>query len=199
MGAPLELVWGALRLDPAAFRGLLVTAPSAGVGLTVVYLAGLSLAVGQSVVLFAERVSPRRFAATLVVQAVLFLASFVAYALAVWWVARVGFDAARPLRDVVAVVGLAHAPQLLGFLILTPYLGGPLHSLLSAWTLLATVVAAAAVFDLGAAQALACSAGGWLVAQLLQRTLGVPLVRAGQRVRAWVAGIETASAARRAR
>ncbi len=199
MDAPLELVWGALRLDAAAFRSLLVAAPAAGVGLTVVYLAGLSLAVGQSVVLFAERVSPRRFAATLVVQAVLFLASFVAYALAVWWVARVGFDAARPLRDVVAVVGLAHAPQLLGFLILTPYLGGPLQSLLSAWTLLATVVAAAAVFDLGAAQALACSAGGWVVAQLLQRTLGVPLVRAGQRVRAWVAGIEMASAARRAR
>jgi len=199
MDAPLELVWGALRLDAAAFRSLLVAAPAAGVGLTVVYLAGLSLAVGQSVVLFAERVSPRRFAATLVVQAVLFLASFVAYALAVWWVARVGFDAARPLRDVVAVVGLAHAPQLLGFLILTPYLGGPLQSLLSAWTLLATVVAAAAVFDLGAAQALACSAGGWVVAQLLQRTLGVPLVRAGQRVRAWVAGIEMASATRRAR
>ena len=199
MGTPLELVWGALRLDPAAFRSLLVAAPGAGVGLTVVYLAGLSLAVGQSVVLFAERVSPRRFAATLGVQAVLFLASFVGWALAVWWVARVGFDAARPLRDVVAVVGLAHAPQLLGFLILTPYLGGPLQSLLSAWTLLATVVAAAAVFDLGAAQALACSASGWLVAQLLQRTLGAPLVRAGQRVRAWVAGIEIASTARRER
>ncbi|MBW6456012.1 MAG: hypothetical protein K0A98_08990 [Trueperaceae bacterium] len=190
MTTPLDLVRGALALDPEAFRALL--APAAAdprLGLAVVYLAGLSLALGQSVVLFAERVSPRRFVSTLAVQAALFLAAFMVWAVSVWWVARVGFDAARPLRDVVAVVGLAYAPQLFGVLVLAPYLGGPLQALLSVWTLLATLVAASAVFGLTLAQAVACTAGGWLLSQLLQRTLGRPVVRAGRRVRAWVAGI----------
>jgi len=191
---PVELVWGALRLDPEAFRLLLAaSAPRAGLGLTVAYLAGLSMALGQSVALFAARVSARRFVATLAVQGLLFLASFAVWALSLWWVARLGFDAARPLRDVVGVVGLAYAPQLFGFLVLTPYLGVPLQSVLSVWTLLATLVAASAVFGLGLREALACSAVGWLLARLLQHTLGAPVVRSGRWVRAWVAGIEAAS------
>jgi hypothetical protein len=192
---PLDLVRGALALDPEAFRALLAPAVAdPRLGLVVVYLAGLSLALGQSVVLFAERLSPRRFASTLALQAALFLAAFLVWAVSVWWVARIGFDAARPLRDVVAVVGLAYAPQLFGVLVLAPYLGGPLQAALSVWTLLATLVAASAVFGLTMAQAIACTAGGWLLSQLLQRTLGRPVVRAGRRVRAWVAG--TAPAAR---
>lgn len=190
MTAPLDLVRGALALDPEAFRALLApTAAGARLGLTVVYLAGLSLAVGQSVALFAQRVSRRRFLGTLAVQAALYLAAFMVWALSVWWVARVGFGAARPLSEVVAVVGLAYAPQLLGALVLAPYLGAGIHALLSVWTLLATLVAASAVFGLAMPQAVACTAGGWLLSQLLQRTLGRPVVRAGRRVRAWVAGI----------
>jgi hypothetical protein len=191
---PLELVRGALALDPEAFRALLAPAVAdPRLGLVVVYLAGLSLALGQSVVLFAERLSPRRFASTLALQAALFLAAFLVWAVSVWWVARIGFDAARPLRDVVAVVGLAYAPQLFGVLVLAPYLGGPLQAALSVWTLLATLVAASAVFGLTLAQAIACTAGGWLLSQLLQRTLGRPVVRAGRRVRAWVAGTAPAA------
>ncbi len=195
MTTPLDLILGALALDPEAFQALL--GPGAArqrLGLGVVYLAGLSMALGQSVVLFAERVSPRRFASTLAVQAGLFLAAFLVWALSVWWVARVGFDAARPLRDVIAVVGLAYAPQLFGVLVLAPYLGGPLQAALSVWTLLATQVAASAVFGLTLGQAVVCAAGGWLLSQLLQRTLGRPVVRVGRRVRAWVAGIESGPA-----
>jgi len=195
MTSPLDLIQGALALDPEAFQALL--GPDAAhqrLGLAVVYLAGLSMALGQSVALFAERVSPRRFASTLAVQAGLFLAAFLVWALSVWWVARVGFDAARPLRDVVAVVGLAYAPQLFGVLVLVPYFGGPLQAALSVWTLLATLVAASAVFGLTLGQAVACAAGGWLLSQLLQRTLGRPVVRVGRRVRAWVAGIESGTA-----
>ena len=190
MTTALDLVRGALALDPEAFRALLAPAAAdPGLGLAVVYLAGLSLALGQSVVLFAQRVSPRRFLSTLAVQAALFLAAFLVWAVSVWWVARIGFDAARPLGEVIAVVGLAYAPQLFGALVLTPYLGGPLQALLSVWTLLATLVAAAAVFGLTPTQAIACTTGGWLLSQLLQRTVGRPVVRAGRRVRAWVAGV----------
>jgi hypothetical protein len=160
------------------------------VGAWVVFAAGLSLAVGQSVALFAVRVSPRRFLASLVVQAVLFAAGFFFWALSVWWVARFGFDAVRPLRDVVAVIGLAYAPQLFGALILAPYLGVPLQTLLSAWTLLGTVVATSVVFGLGLQDAVLAAGAGWLVTQIGQRTIGRPLVRWGRRVRNWVVGAD---------
>ncbi len=194
MGTAIDLVMGALALDRGAFAAL--TEPgrdAARIGTGVVFVAGLSLAIGQSVALFAVRVSPRRFAASLLLQAALFVATFFVWALSVGWVAAFGFDAARPLRDVVAAIGLAHAPQLLAALVLTPYFGAPLQTLLWAWTLVATLVATSVVFDLDLRQALVCAAGGGLLTLLGQRTVGRPLVRAGRRVRLWVAGSDPGS------
>ncbi len=191
MSSPLELVQGALALDRSAFDALLDASDGRlATGAWVAAAAGLSTAVGQSVVLFAVRVSPRRFVASLALQVLIFVAAFFVWALSIALVARLGFDGVRPLGDVIAVVGLAYAPQLLGAFALMPYFGAPLQTLLSAWTLLATVVATAAAFGLGLPSAIACAAGGWLVTQLGQRTVGRPVVRAGQRVRSWVAGAE---------
>jgi hypothetical protein len=50
----LDLIGGALTLDPQAFTALL--GGSARVGPAVVYLAGLSIALGQSVARLAPRV-----------------------------------------------------------------------------------------------------------------------------------------------
>jgi len=181
---PLELIAAALRLDAHGFRALIESEASGlRVGLLVVYLAGLSSSLAQSVALFSTRVSPRRFAATLGVQALLFVGAFLVWALSLWWLAEVAFGAPRPLASVIAVVGLAYAPQLLSLLTLAPYLGTPLQTLLSIWTLLATLVAAAAVFDLSIGAAVAVSGGGWLGSQLLLRGFGALLVRLGARVR----------------
>jgi hypothetical protein len=182
---PLDLVGAALSLDANGFRALLGEGTSGlRLGLLVVYLAGLSSAMGQSVALFATRVSPRRFAATLAVQALLFVGAFLVWAVSVWWLAAVAFGAPRPLANVIAAVGLAYAPQLLSFFTLAPYLGTPLQTLLSIWTLLATLVAAVVVFDLALGAAVAVSGVGWLGSQLLLRTFGQLVVRIGARVRA---------------
>jgi hypothetical protein len=193
MSSTLDLVLGAFTLDRTVFTALLEAgALRPPVGTWVLFGAGLSYAIGQSVALFAVRVSPRRFAASLLVQALLFAASFFVWALATWGVAWVLFDAIRSLRDVVAVIGLAHAPQLLGALVLAPYFGTPLAALLSAWTLAATIVATSAVFGLALPEAIACAAVGWLLSQLGLRTVGRPVVRLGRRVRNWVVGADPA-------
>jgi hypothetical protein len=90
----------------------------------------------------------------------------------------------------VAATGLAHAPQLFGAFVLVPYFGSAIGGLLSVWTLLAVWVATAAVFDLSATQALAASAGGWLLVHALQRTVGRPLAGLSRRLRRTVAGTE---------
>lgn len=187
MGA-LDLVRQALALDPQAFAAAEGGPYSLRLALTVVFLAGLSSALGQSVVLFAARVKPRRFAASLLLQAAIFVAVYLFWTLSIWGVARVVFHELRPFRDIAMAVGLAYAPQLFGFFVLTPYLGSFFGVVLSVWNLLAITIAAHVVFDLGLWQALACSALGWVLLQLAQRTVGWPVGWLARRARHWVAG-----------
>ena len=185
----LDLVPSALRVQPEAFRELLAR-PDGGLrgALAIVFLAGLSTALGQSVMLFANRVSPRRFLASLLLQAVLFLAAFVAWTATVWLTAMLLLDRPVGYPTVVAAIGLAYAPQLLGFLVLAPFLGGPFGIVLSVWTLLATLVATSVAFDLGRSETVVVAFAGWLVAQALLRTIGRPLARFGRWIRHLVAG-----------
>jgi hypothetical protein len=180
-----------LALRPEAFRSALELGP-AGVrlGLLVVFLAGLSTAVGQSVILFAHRVSPRRFAASLLVQAVLFVLGFTTWVVATWVVAGTVFGRPAPVAIALTAIGLAYAPQLFAFFVLTPYFGTPIGTVLSVWTLLATVLATATVFGFGPFEAAACAGLGWLLSQLLQRTVGRPVILIGRLVRRAVAGVD---------
>lgn len=113
MGA-LDLIGQALRLRPEAFA-LLETQPGGlRLALWVVFFAGLSSALGQSLVLFVNRVTPRRLIASLVVSAGIFAVSFLFWVASIWLVAGQLFDRDRLFIDVVRAVGLAYAPQLFG-------------------------------------------------------------------------------------
>ena len=187
----LETVWGALALRPDAFAA----ATSGGglrLALGVVFFAGLSQAVGQSLVLFANRVSPRRFVASLILFATVFTTTFLFWTATVWWIAGRLFDHPRPFATAVAAVGLAYAPQLFAFFTLTPYLGSLIWIVLTTWTLVAIVVATGVSFDLSIPRAIAAAALGWVLLQALQRTLGRPVARWNTRLKHLVAGRELA-------
>lgn len=183
-----ELIRGAMLLDPNAFDALAARPDGLRLSLWVVFLAGLSSAVGQSVVLFANRVRPGRFAASLIVSAVLFVFSALFWALSLWWASERLFGRPQDLSGAARAVGLAHAPQLLAVVVLTPYLGSFFANVLSVWTFLAVGVGASRVFELDLAAGLLCAALGWLLLQVLQRTIGRPLVWLARRVRRWTAG-----------
>ncbi len=187
MGA-LDLIGQALRLRPEAFA-LLETQPGGlRLALWVVFFAGLSSALGQSLVLFVNRVTPRRLIASLVVSAGIFAVSFLFWVASIWLVAGQLFDRDRLFIDVVRAVGLAYAPQLFGFFVLTPYLGAAITAVLSIWLLLATLMATQVVFGIPLAPAVASAALGWLLLQVGQRTVGRPLVWLTRRLRQAVAG-----------
>jgi hypothetical protein len=86
--------------------------------------------------------------------------------------------------------GWRYAPQLLSFLVLTPYLGSGVRVVLSIWTLLATLLAVGVTFELTRGETALVALAGWLVAEVLQRTIGRPLARLGRWVRHQVAGTE---------
>jgi hypothetical protein len=183
-----ELIFGALRLDPAAFEALVGLPAAARFGLVVLAVAGVSQALGQSVALFANRVRPRRFVLASAVAAGLFVASVVVWSAALALSAAVLADARAPLDRVVAVVGLGHAPRLLAFLTLIPYFGSGIGVTLTIWTFLATAVGAGAVFGLDLTGVLLVLGAAWLATEAAGRTIGRPVTAATRRLRAGPAG-----------
>jgi ethanolamine transporter EutH len=185
-----DLVGHTLRLHPDGFRMLASGQVPAWWGVLIALLAALSQGVGHAFILFVNRVTPLRFALSLVVEAVLLVAGFLFWALSSWLVARLVF--AVPVRPaaVVLALGVAHAPQLLAFLGALPYLGVPWLTLLSLWTAVAFVVALMEVAGLGSWQAFTALLGGWLVMLLLQRRAGQPLMRLGRALLNRTAGVQ---------
>lgn len=171
-----ELLRRALALDPAVYRLLAENGQGLGIALLVVALAGLSEGVGQSIVLFLNRITPRRFLLSLILSAATHAVGYLFWAATIWLVGMRLFGRGDAFVVVARAVGLAYAPQLFGFFILTPYLGSLFSLIISVWTLLATVIAIHAGLELTLWQAVACSGVGWLLVQIGRRTLGRPLL-----------------------
>lgn len=184
MADALGTIAQVLRLEPQPFESL----RSLRFALLTVFWAGVSQSLGQSVVLFANRVKPRRFIASLLVGALIYLASFAFFALSIWLVTRVAFGLDKPLEVSVRAVGLAYAPYLLSFFALAPYLGSLINLLLALWNFAAILVALQVIFGLSVWQAVACSAASWLLLQIFQRTVGRPLQRLSRWLKRLAAG-----------
>lgn len=188
MGELIPLARGAMAFDGSAFAALEAHAQGLRLALITLFLAGLSSALGQSLVLVANRVRPTRFVASLLLSATLFVLTAAFWSTSLWVLAARLFDAPRPLATAVRTVGLAHAPQTFAFVVLVPYFGSGLGVALSVWTFLAIGVGARATFGLPLDAALASAALGWLLLQVLQRTVGRPVVAFTRRLRGWTAG-----------
>lgn len=187
MGA-WSIFTGALRLEPASFEAILFRPDGLRIALVLLLLGGFSNAIGQSVALFANRVRPWRFVASLAVGALLFAGSVLIWGAAVSVLVSLAFSQPADARHVAQIVGLAHAPRLFAFLVLTPYFGSLLGAILTVWTLLALTVGTRTVFGLGLLEALAVLGLAWLAIEILSRTLGRPLVAVARGIRRLTAG-----------
>jgi len=174
-----SVVGGALRLQAEAFRDVQYPGPAEAVGLWIALVAGFSQAIGQAFILFVNRVRPLRFALCLLVEALLFLLGFLAWALSTWLVIRLLFAYPITPLPVVRALGVAHAPRLLGFLGALPYLGVPWLNVLSFWTAIAFVVGLVDVTGLAPWSVFTALVAGWLVMHALQRSAGLPIMRLG--------------------
>lgn len=182
------LVGGALRLDPAAFRAVQMS-PGAGLlTLLILILAGVSVTLGQSVVLLANKVTPRRFVISLLFNGIIFVVSVIIWAAIFQLLGRFVFVVRLPIDQIVRVVSLAFAPLLLGFFVLLPYLGSFLNHVLDVWSFLAVVVALGVTMQLQFWQALLYALLGLVIIQLLRYTIGRPIIALEGWLRKEVAG-----------
>jgi hypothetical protein len=169
VSAVWQLIAGVLRLDPAAFQACISSENGLLLALIVLLVSGISLSIGQSVVLFANRVSPKRFALSLLGSALMMTISMTFWAISSWLIVTLLLGNAHPVRDFVIVVALGSAPAILGFWVLVPYLGNILAWLLRVWIFFAILVGMGAVMGLTFWQALLSCGLGWLLLELLAR------------------------------
>jgi hypothetical protein len=184
-----EAILRALALDEDIFVAVQGSRQGLWIALIVVGLAGLSQALGQSLVLFINHVRPRRFLLAMIASTIGYMGGYGLWLVSVWLVGVYAFGIEISWTEVSASVGLAYAPQLLAFFELTPFLGNPFGVLLSLWTLLAIVIGVRAGFGLETWQAVATSGLGWLLLQGWRRTLGAPIDALGRWIEQRAAGV----------
>jgi predicted Abi (CAAX) family protease len=191
-----ETLWqvleGVLTLDPAAFQAIrqFPTETVAWFTLAVVFVAGLSQALAQSIILFVNQVKPLRFAISLLLAALLFVVGYWFWAASIWVSSRWFLVAPIPWQIITYSLALSYFPLVFSFLGAMPYLGVPILRLLAVWNLLAVVVGFAVLANLSLRQAVWHVGLGWLVLQVLQQTVGQPIVSLGRWLTNRVAGVK---------
>lgn len=183
-----EIIRQALRLNSTVYAAIQIAPNGIYIALLVVALASISGALGQSIVLFINRVRPRRFILALGLSTANQMLGFVLWAVIVWLVSSYIFGATQTFVAVAAAVGLAYAPQLLTFFELIPFFGNGFAVLLSLWSMLAIVVAVQVGTGLELWQAVVTSGLGWLLILLWRRSIGRPIYAFGRWVERHAAG-----------
>lgn len=184
-----ETIRLAMRLDPSIYRAIQVAPNGMQVALFIVALASISEAMGQSIVLFINRVRPKRYMLALGISTASNMIGYLLWVGVIWLVGTFIFGRTDlQIVAIAAAVGLAYAPQILAFFELLPYWGNPWGIILSLWSMAAITVAISVGVGLTFWQAIVASGLGWLFIQLWRRTLGVPIYALGHWIEDRAAG-----------
>ncbi|MFT4296005.1 MAG: hypothetical protein QM582_11405 [Micropruina sp.] len=168
-----ELIGRAYRLDSAALGWVRDHPFAIWLAVGVALLAAISLMTGHAVVLLLNRITGWRFAAGLLLSATWLVALHAVESLVLWGLGSLFSGREVPYPTVLAGVLVATAPQVWGFLTLTPYLGPAISRLLSAWSAIVLWAVTTGTFDIGRWPALAVVGASWLLMHLLS-TLCAP-------------------------
>jgi len=174
--ALVVVIGAALRLDPTVYEVVAVNPMADWIVVGIAFLAGVSTLLGQSFILFVNRVRRGRFFASLIVNGLLFIVQFVIWGLVIAFIGNFLFPVAVDMSVVVRVVGLSMAPLVFGFLILIPHIGPYIGNLLNVWVLLILIVVVEVVFATDFVSAVIGVGAGWLVTLVMAQTVGRPIV-----------------------
>jgi hypothetical protein len=169
-------IGAAMSLNPRVFEIVEQYPQSRWVILTIALLGGASLLLGQSVILFVNRVKPGRFAMSLLMNGIVFTIGLVVWGLGIWLVGKIFFDDPPTLGVVTRLVGLSAAPYVFGFLVLAPYLGNFFGRAISVWSFLVMLAAINYVDPGGFFEALVVVGLGWVLMLLLTNVVGKPVI-----------------------
>jgi hypothetical protein len=162
-----DVAVGVMRLDPEVFTTVADTPGAGWVALAIAFVAGISDMVGQSVVLFANRVSPRRFWVSVVMSALVLIISIFFYTFSIWLIVKFVFFLPGRFGVILILVALSYAPIVFSFASLLPYMGNFIYQAVRIWSLLALVVGVRAIAGALFWQGILACVLGWLFIQFV--------------------------------
>ena len=177
----LTLVGGILRLDPDAYQAVFSIEDGYNFALAVLLLGGISLGLGQSVVLFANRVRRRRFVIHLLLSGIVLLLGVLFWAGSVWLLAQILAGGSVTFTNVFISAAISTSPLLFGFFVLLPYLGILTFQILRIWALLIYLNVIETSLEIDFWWALGISLLGWVFLEAVTR---IPLFQF-DRLRNW--------------
>ncbi|MDQ7992336.1 MAG: hypothetical protein AAGC63_06245 [Propionicimonas sp.] len=184
-------IWGVWTLDTSLGQWFVTLPYQTAVAVTVAVLAGASTLLGNSVVLFLNRVRGWRFGVSLLMNGVSMVVLYAVQALAIDVVGYL-VTGNRVQADIaVKAVLLATAPLILGFFELIPYLGPGIARILQAWGLVALWAVVATLYAVDRWTALLITLVGWALMQLLSWALARPMSAVGRWIWRLVTGRPT--------
>ncbi|MCA9839891.1 MAG: YIP1 family protein [Trueperaceae bacterium] len=186
----LKLFGAALQLNAAAFSIVEVIPTGLALALVTVLLAGIATAAGQSVVLFINRVKPARALLSIALSSFFYVLGYFIWSASIWLLARLMFKTDDDFGQVLATVGLGYAPHIFAFLAFIPFMGMGLGFILSLWSFFAIVIGIEVGLELSFWQALIGSSLGFVLVQILERSIGYPLAGFADWLRARTAGVQ---------
>lgn len=178
----------ALTLEPRLFEVVLQNPSANSVVIGIVFLAGASTLLGQSVVLFVNRVRRGRFFLSLTLNGLIYVISYLVWGAIIALVGGLLFNDPPPFPAVIRMVGLSTAPLIFGFFILIPWMGPFIGRVLNIWGFLILVNVVEFGFQVGLIKALVCVGLGWLSIMLLNNFVGRPVLALRNRLWIQVAG-----------
>jgi len=143
IGAFFGAVGGVMTLDPSVISGLQAAPNGLTIALWILLVGTVSDVIGNSPLLFINRMRPGRLAAAFGIETVLSLVRLTIWIVGLWIVLVI---TNRPvtLANVVLVIGIGYAPMVWSFLVIIPTAGPLIGRVLTAWTLV-TIIASIAV------------------------------------------------------
>jgi predicted Abi (CAAX) family protease len=182
-------LWGVLMLREDAFLQSLHLGHAYAAAFAIVLLAALSEALGQSIVLFANRVKPARFVLSIAINSLLFAFGYAFLLLSTYAVCAAPGAAHVSFEQLAIVFALSYAPMVFSFWTALPYAGDGLLWIARIWHLLAMVVGVSAIAHVALMTGLTYVGLGWFVMVIAQLTFGRPVARFGAQLLNAAAGV----------
>ena len=169
IAAFFDTVGGILSLDPDVILRVQTAPNGLAVAIVIMLLATVSDVLGDSPILFMNRMPPGRLVAAMGIETVLSLVRLAIWMGGVALLALAVNHGNLTLANVVLVVGIGYAPMLLSFLVVIPTVGPFLRRLLIAWTLVTITASIAVASSASPWQVLAAPAVATLVILVVYR------------------------------
>lgn len=164
-----KTIWNALALDANFYKNAHDTLRNHQLARTIVILAAVSRTLGNIVILLINRATIAILILALLIDIISFVGSYYFWTLTIWKIGKWLKPHHLKYEDLLSPIGFAYTPQVLNFLTLIPLLGQPIELGLSAWSLLAVIVAVRQSIDISTRWASLICLTGW---SLIQVALG---------------------------